>query len=423
VKKAGQFIYLFALMTACFIAGCLSRPAEKTVSAPPARAAASADFGKADLVKKIREVEPSSIDELLDLLPESFRSRHVIAFKSDSLQKASYLRPRVLMFNADASFILAFNGDPDLGGYEAIETLQFNYEENRFELEEFTFAEDLKVRQAALTKKNDRKALADLLNRSDREGPNAKTCLGCHRQDPRPNWDHYPVWPGFYGQVDNMIFNKVGEVDRLFPDPVTGSVPVLNNRDAAEEFPKFVKLAPALSRYRAMRNLEGHLPGKENVLRSRDRFLSQLTGKLAKLNFKRIVRILRQHPKYDELKYLAATIGLNCESELEFQDAISYNNKSSRNPTRLPYWNEKFAGYGLPVESFFMNFKTGPGNSMSTPGTSLSEFLYALVSQDNELAALGFRTTPGSEYAASMANGVQDICPELSREFKRRSQE
>ena len=44
---------------------------------------------------------------------------------------------------------------------------------------------------------------------------NPSRCLACHRNDPRPNWDHYFFWPGAYGGDDDLIQRAVYKLSNV----------------------------------------------------------------------------------------------------------------------------------------------------------------------------------------------------------------
>ena len=141
-----------------------------------------------------------SVDDLVPLLPPALRSRYVLMRESRSAQEASAAAPRALLYTADASFVLTFNGEP--GGPEsgAIETLEFDPCTRSFRLRELAFA------AAAGASDGGPVATASEVNPS--------RCLACHGSDPRPIWDSYPVWPGAFGEVEGA--SKTAREDQAF---------------------------------------------------------------------------------------------------------------------------------------------------------------------------------------------------------------
>jgi hypothetical protein len=143
------------------------------------------------LASKLQECNVLKIEDLLPLLPPEFRSRYVLVYASRSLQGATPGSPRVVMFGLDAKFILAFSGDPELPGYELLETIQFDNHEKRFEFRSVSFPAEKKKSIG-----NQKPVLSEL---------NPQPCKVCHRQDLRPNWDTYSAWPGVYGSHNDAM--------------------------------------------------------------------------------------------------------------------------------------------------------------------------------------------------------------------------
>ncbi len=74
-----------------------------------------------------------TIDEILSRLPTEFRSRFTLMYESQSLQGASPIDPRVIMFGNDARSIMAFNGNSELNGYSMLEFASVNPQSDQTE--------------------------------------------------------------------------------------------------------------------------------------------------------------------------------------------------------------------------------------------------------------------------------------------------
>jgi hypothetical protein len=57
---------------------------------------------KNDLDKILKEKAPKSIDELLSYLPDEYKKYNTMMFQSNSGQKSSLERPRMILFGKDA---------------------------------------------------------------------------------------------------------------------------------------------------------------------------------------------------------------------------------------------------------------------------------------------------------------------------------
>jgi len=151
-------------------------------------------FGEADLQALIAKNPHTghpvdSIEELVPLLPKALRGNFTFVYDSRSPfhDSISPLAPRVVMFTDDARLVLTFTGDPAKPGYNLLETMTFDDDSASFRFRAY------------------------LLPAGARGGwrPDAAAsdCTACHGKDPRPIYDSYPLWPGFYGSVLDTFFN------------------------------------------------------------------------------------------------------------------------------------------------------------------------------------------------------------------------
>lgn len=119
----------------------------------------------------------NSIPDLISHLPEELRENYTLMHESRSLHGASPKNPRAILFTRDGRFILTFNGDPALRGYETIETMEFKGDRNSFEFRQIDFSGSKpKISEA-----------------------NPKLCKSCHGHSPKPIWESYPNWAGAFG--------------------------------------------------------------------------------------------------------------------------------------------------------------------------------------------------------------------------------
>lgn len=140
-----------------------------------------------------------TIDALLPNLPASFRASYTLMYRSKSLQEASYLSPRVIMFGTDARLTCAFNGDPAQVGYDSLECLQFRLATRSFEFHQIVFPSAANGLSSVLF------APANTTNGAK------PPCTACHGADPRPNWAAYDDWEGAYGGYDDGLERTAGD--------------------------------------------------------------------------------------------------------------------------------------------------------------------------------------------------------------------
>jgi hypothetical protein len=138
-----------------------------------------------------------SVAELVPLLPDELRKNFTFVYDSRSPFKASITPqlPRVILFTDDGRLVLTFIGDEQAPGADLLESMSFDDEQAKF------------VMNAYLLPAAERRAW--------RPSASDAKCERCHGADPRPIFDSYPHWPGFYGSVqDTFPRDRVGEKER-----------------------------------------------------------------------------------------------------------------------------------------------------------------------------------------------------------------
>jgi hypothetical protein len=138
--------------------------------------------------KIVEDNKITSVDELLEHLPVDFVGGYSLIYRTKALhaELVSPPRPRVMMFGADARFILTYNSHPlerraRPGERESVETIEF-LPAGQTILREIDF---------------DGSAVPNM----KRVEVNPSKCLSCHGTSPRGLWDPYNSWPGVYGSL------------------------------------------------------------------------------------------------------------------------------------------------------------------------------------------------------------------------------
>jgi hypothetical protein len=261
------------------------------VAATPAATAISF----ADLERLIADRNVRSIEDLLPLLPADLRSRYVLMFRSRSLHGASFMHPRVILFDPEARLVLSFNGDPGQPGFNDLETMEFGDTDKSFEFREIAFpASVASAASAGLP--------AEALS-AERgvhiSKPNPEACLKCHGEPARPIWDTHPNWPGAYGErydAGLSVAERSGLQDFLREQPTH---PRYRYLLAVERFSNPETFRPsARTRYEG----DERLPPN-----------AELGSALGRLNFEAIVHRLESRPQFDSTQYLLlAALGNDC---------------------------------------------------------------------------------------------------------------
>jgi len=148
---------------------------------PTIGAAAGFDFQA--LQSLVQSHDLGSIEQLLAALPDLQRRDYALVFASRSLQGATFLSPRVILFGPGARFVITFNGDPGQRGFRVLETMEFDDSRSEFRLRELSFPEQPGGAAQVLVSE-----------------VNPPRCARCHGAPARPLWDSFPLWPGAYGE-------------------------------------------------------------------------------------------------------------------------------------------------------------------------------------------------------------------------------
>jgi hypothetical protein len=187
----------FGLLVAAVLAACSS------TSSPATRATTESLTGAVTyetVVDLVRTRNLRTIDDLL-AQPEfsvPFRRGFTAMFRSQSLQHADPLNPRIILYGQDAKLVLAFTcatgdcvgtGGPAVANGDHLEMVQWRDDSKSFEYRDIAFPET---------------GTATGVSDPVFSEANPQQCLGCHTaSDPRPNWEPYNQWPGAYGGNDD----------------------------------------------------------------------------------------------------------------------------------------------------------------------------------------------------------------------------
>jgi hypothetical protein len=280
--SAGAFAIVAAL--APLFVGCLETSFDAAPRATPSAVAPAVTF---DAVKGwIEEGSVGSVGELLSRLPESFRSRYVLMFRSRSLQPASFESPRAILYGSDAKFVLAFSGAHDALGSNVVETMQFDDETDRFRFREITFSPlDETGGQG--------KAVVSEVN--------PEQCVVCHGAPARPLWDAYPSWPGAYGEHEHQ---PLGALERKGLDGF------LRNRMGS---PRYLSLLGAESLAKTEVSAAESIENTYEGLANRPSSNAWFGLLLSRLNFRAIARQVAETREFSRYAYsLLAALERQC---------------------------------------------------------------------------------------------------------------
>ena len=229
----------------------------------------------ATLISVLNTTKPANVEALLANAAPEIRENFILLYESKSLQPASQDRPRVILHNSDATFLMAYSGfssleKPDQSS-NSVEIISFNSKTSQFEFAEIRFPEG-------------------------RIELNPPKCSTCHTPSLRPNWDPYPNWPGVYGSAINSLNTPAGVAAKA----VEGHM-----------WKEFLTRGPQLPRYKALNFLKDSValsrPDSEaiNMRAARN---TAFTINLSANNFKRIASSVRNLNKPKAVEWLKTSI-------------------------------------------------------------------------------------------------------------------
>ncbi|MBY0371987.1 hypothetical protein K2X33_14975 [bacterium] len=322
----------------------------------------------AGLAKTIRDNKVRSIDDLLPLLPEDYRKYYTLVYHSRSLQAGAVSPewPRIILYGADAKFLMAFTKNPKTEPVsqleDALETIEFIDARSVFQLRRIVFAPG---RDPLATEPE----------------INPVQCTRCHGTDPRPNWDPYNFWPGVYGSVSRDGCSTMQEGSQELKNYVaflTGN----RKRD------RYQFLPPEMV---GQRNNSGcpqtldHDYTFSNAVRTDPN--AHLTSLLFRLNSRRIRRLITASPSFPTFKYLWAGLAKNCRNDVEEFFPLHYaadNKFTDLGATRQALKHSSRRGYTRRLRVF----QTSNTGSLTDPNRSPLNFLddeEPLVGQASQL--------------------------------------
>ena len=273
-----------------------------TGPADPNDAKTSKPFTFDSLMELIRSNQVTSVDQLIPLLPQSYRSNFVLMLQSGSLQTATRKHPRVIAYgnslpietiypgqNTDRLY-LAFQSDTDKAGSDtdlpnvksklpnSLEVIEWHPETRDYRFYQLDFP----LSGAPIP-------------------VNPDTCKDCHGTPLRPNWTAYPRWDGAFGN-NNALSGEFNYTDvpesQADVQKAIDTFKLDNDRIKPFDFSGYMGTTLQLDT----------LPAK----------MSQKVGSQLQL---RDLALIRSSPDYDKFKYAFAGAFLGCVNYSDFFDA------------------------------------------------------------------------------------------------------
>lgn len=298
----------------------------------------------------------TKIEDVLRTFPAEQRSSYTLVHSTNSLQGADAKNPRVIMYGPDATFIVAFNGNPNYSGYDKLEMIQFDRPTAKFRFFD-TYRDS---------------------NNAIKVQEQTTNCTTCHETDLRPNWQPYAEWPGTYGSIDDALQARESPKDEI------------------TNLKEFLKTAESHPRYSVLVDLvDGYkLPG---TMRTKQLHNTNFTFRIYNLNMLRMVRMLQETPGYDKYKYAILGSAM-CHFIFDsffpagmLPKVKSWNRFSRYEPvdgtpaffTLMDIWGVNWSSYSMMFH--LVNSKPFNGEVFNTSSSPAQEFAGPLVDADPDL--------------------------------------
>lgn len=142
------------------------------------------------LEQLIKTENLSSVQAVIEKLPDGYKKNFVLMRSSASIQGATLENPRVIMFGKTARLMMTFNGHPKERGFDRLEMIEFNDQTKKFDFKFIAFKNGVKF-----------------------SPPNNRKCIACHSAYQVPIWTNTNYMPGAYGTEENRL--RADEMDVL----------------------------------------------------------------------------------------------------------------------------------------------------------------------------------------------------------------
>lgn len=338
-----------------------------------------------DLKEIITKNDIKSIAALLPQLPKEYRSEFTLMMKSQSLQDASVNFPRVIMAGPDGRLLLAFNGDPAQKNYDSLEIIQYRDGTASFDFFEIRFPE-----------KDQNGNPLNNLTKAEFSGRNPSKCLACHTSDPRPNWQHYPRWPGaFLGSDDR---------ENLEPDLPDYQTYLSRLQNEFPQHPRYKHLEKVVEGYK----YDGFRHGERNI---------RVTERIYRLNYLRVARILKNDPYYGSYKFLMmGMLGCGRSDYQDFLPAGFTSFSEAHDEFYQSHFDDVYIKRKLYIGDLYPDFReTKP--FFTVPSTVSDHLSYGFVYGDQELEP-NFRLKNDAIYGGQGGSAKVRDCDLLETQSK-----
>lgn len=245
-----------------------------------------------------REAEKfASIESFLEWVAKeypSFMGSFTFLRRSESLQGASGVFPRAIVYGHDARLLMTFNGDATQAGFDRIELIESRG--SHWEFREIVARDGLKV-----------------------SPPNPDRCLQCHTTFRHPLWDEYSIWKRAFGKHDDTIADLTPESRAKMEKEPWMADRIIE----ADEYEAFLAIKDAHPRYKWLTFPKGSEISPYNYRGTNEedyrlRPNLRLTNLLSRHHAEAIVARLQTNDCYRAQKHALLATLLKCEIHDEF---------------------------------------------------------------------------------------------------------
>lgn len=238
----------------------------------------------AQLVQFIKQNKIKSIDELLPHLDSSLLSNYMLPYSSNSPQKSSLEKPRVILTNEKSDFTLAFEGDPKSPSGQVLEIVERNSKNKQLEFSKIDFNQPS----------------SSMYSHKD------SSCIACHGKKLKNGkihmnyiWDSYPDWVGIYGSSHN------GSSNRTRYGASSNTIPEFEQN----AFLKFQTTAKKNSRYKLLLGID------KISVEDLAHLNSEQTRVFRKINYQNLAQKMLLHPQFNQYQGHFYNMSLNTIAE------------------------------------------------------------------------------------------------------------
>jgi hypothetical protein len=347
------------------------------------------DMRVEDALAAIKEVYPKVFENF------------VLIHGSLSRQESSYEQPRAMIYADDGSFALTFNDGIDAVGYYEIELMDFQVQDveqgSISNLPLLNTNEGFRFRRIIFKPRADYRHIESY--REENVFPaikpiNEDLCLGCHGQNPRPNWEAYNRWDGSYFVTDDV---RAGEKYLLG-----------YQTDDHAGFDRFYQTNAKNDRYKVLAGVEEKFLNSSTTARTKRVDTSQFTQMAGHLNYRRIAHEIVRHDDYRRYRYVTLGALYQCEQLESFLPESEQSNLRKplaeyRRSTQLMYERDEnrfFLKDEIDRTAGLRWLYEGRGTSIRKWAMSFRRSIYAMV-------------TPGGDAGGFISSVMIELDPEL----------